>query len=137
MLLCMLFVRGLGRVLRKIVPSAYTRKSNGLGHTLSTLASKYSDGVHVLKRTLSSSQSDLLCGVNYFNSTCRSIPPTAGIRVLNLDGGGVRGVIGLEFLEHTERMLRKPCCHVREYFDFVCSTSTGKFLVFTMPFTNS
>jgi hypothetical protein len=71
----------------------------------------------------------LLCGVNYARSTFRFVPPTAGIRVLTLDGGGVRGVIPLKFLAHMEKMLRKLSCPIYEYFDFVCGTSTGEFSI--------
>lgn len=78
----------------------------------------------------------LLCGVSYSNSVFRFVPPTAGIRVLTLDGGGVRGVIPLKFLENIEITLRKFRCPVRDYFDFVCGTSTGEFLAWSLSFTN-
>ena len=67
----------------------------------------------------------ILCGVNYRNSTFRFIPPTAGIRILSVDGGGVRGVIPLAFLKHIDSLLAPFCCSVKDHFDFVCGTSAG------------
>jgi patatin-like phospholipase/acyl hydrolase len=74
----------------------------------------------------------LLCGVSYSSSAFRFVPPTAGIRALTLDGGGVRGVIPLKFLEYIEKTLRKFCCPIQEYFDFVCGTSTGGLIAIGM-----
>lgn len=68
----------------------------------------------------------LLYGVSYANSIFRYVPPTAGIRVLSLDGGGVRSIIPLMFLAHLERLLCRFCCFIKDYFDFVCGTSAGK-----------
>lgn len=65
-----------------------------------------------------------LCG-----STCdqafRVIPPTAGIRLLSIDGGGVRGIVSVIFLRHLEYKLQKLGCPLTEYFDLVCGTSAG------------
>ena len=44
------------------------------------------------------------------------------IRILSLDGGGVRGLISLEVLKHIEQESGKP---IAELFDFVAGTSTG------------
>ncbi len=51
-------------------------------------------------------------------------------RILSIDGGGIRGVIALAFLEETEALLAKRSgrgkdfrlCH---YFDLIGGTSTG------------
>jgi uncharacterized protein len=57
----------------------------------------------------------------------RNIQPK---RILTIDGGGVRGVLALSYLEYIEEMLRKRVdndsnfrlCH---YFDLIAGTSTG------------
>lgn len=67
----------------------------------------------------------ILCGVNYRYSIFHFIPPTAGIRILSVDGGGVRGVIPLAFLKHLDLLLALLCCLVKDYFDSVCCTLAG------------
>ncbi|KAF2199844.1 FabD/lysophospholipase-like protein, partial [Delitschia confertaspora ATCC 74209] len=79
-----------------------------------------------------------LCGQSHSNVIFRLIPPTAGIRVLCLDGGGIRGVVSLTFLQHFERELYNLGCPLREFFDYVCGTSAGGFIaigVFLMGWT--
>mmetsp|Transcript_38637 Transcript_38637/g.62569 ORF Transcript_38637/g.62569 Transcript_38637/m.62569 type:complete len:469 (+) Transcript_38637:118-1524(+) len=44
------------------------------------------------------------------------------VRVLTLDGGGVRGIIGAHLLTEMEKRTGKK---ISELFDFVCGTSTG------------
>jgi hypothetical protein len=68
----------------------------------------------------------ILCGVNHRSSVFRFVPPTAGIRVLSVDGGGVKGIIPLTFLQHLDALLAPLGCSVKDYFDFVCGTSAGK-----------
>ena len=51
-------------------------------------------------------------------------------RLLALDGGGVRGIVALAYLERIERLLRErsggdPEFRLCDYFDLVCGTSTG------------
>lgn len=50
-------------------------------------------------------------------------------RILAIDGGGVRGVISLTFLEQIEKMLRtrlrNPELRLSDYFDVIGGTSTG------------
>jgi hypothetical protein len=54
-------------------------------------------------------------------------PKLAGVRVLTLDGGGVRGIIELAILREIEDRvgLGVPIC---DLFDLVVGTSTGEFL---------
>lgn len=54
----------------------------------------------------------------------RLIPKCAGIRILTLDGGGIRGIVELAILEKLESRvgLKVP---VRDLFDLVIGTSTG------------
>jgi hypothetical protein len=68
----------------------------------------------------------VLCGVHCQNSIFRFVPPTAGIRTLTVDGGGVKGVSPLMYLQHLDNSLASLGCAVREYFDYVCGTSAGK-----------
>ena len=50
-------------------------------------------------------------------------------RILSLDGGGIRGVLTIGFLEKIEQTLRKrhdaPSLLLRDYFDLIGGTSTG------------
>ncbi|MEQ1908771.1 MAG: patatin-like phospholipase family protein [Vicinamibacterales bacterium] len=50
-------------------------------------------------------------------------------RILSLDGGGIRGVLTLEYLDAIERMLRErsgqPNLVLADYFDLIGGTSTG------------
>lgn len=58
--------------------------------------------------------------------TFRLKPPTAGLRILSVDGGGVRGVIPLMFLNHFEDELSVLGGYISDCFDYVCGTSAGK-----------
>lgn len=69
----------------------------------------------------------VLCGGNDAAATFSFIPPTAGIRILTLDGGGVRGIVELVFLEHLESKLSSLKAPLQSYFDFICGTSAGKY----------
>ena len=55
-------------------------------------------------------------------------PKCAGVRVLTLDGGGIRGIIELAILEQVERRvgLGMP---IRDLFDLIVGTSTGQFRI--------
>lgn len=70
----------------------------------------------------------ILCGVNYQRLVFQFVPPTAGIRMLTIDGGGVRGIIPLKFLQHLEKLLDYLDCPIRDHFDYVCGTSAGGLL---------
>ncbi|KAL8642303.1 MAG: hypothetical protein Q9228_000981, partial [Teloschistes exilis] len=43
-------------------------------------------------------------------------PPTAGIRILSIDGGGVRGAVPLEFLSVLQELLGDECA-IQDLFD--------------------
>jgi hypothetical protein len=55
------------------------------------------------------------------------IPPTAGARILTLDGGGIRGIITLIVLTHLEQELSYLGCHLWDCFDLVIGTSSGMY----------
>jgi len=65
-----------------------------------------------------------ICGMEA-NAVFKLIPPTAGIRILSMDGGGVRGIIGLTTLVQLERDLSYLGCPIWDVFDFVIGTSSG------------
>jgi hypothetical protein len=50
-------------------------------------------------------------------------PATAGVRMLNIDGGGVRGVVPLVFLARLQEELGAP---IQDFFDIAFGTSAGK-----------
>jgi uncharacterized protein len=59
-------------------------------------------------------------------------PNTGPKRILSLDGGGIRGILTLEFLEVIETMLRQrhkdPNLLLCDYFDLIGGTSTGSII---------
>jgi patatin-like phospholipase/acyl hydrolase len=56
------------------------------------------------------------------------------IRILSLDGGGIRGIISgviLNYLEIKLQSLDKSNLKISDYFDFIAGTSTGGILACT------
>ncbi|KAF1847324.1 uncharacterized protein K460DRAFT_278260 [Cucurbitaria berberidis CBS 394.84] len=51
-------------------------------------------------------------------------PPLAGVRILSLDGGGVRGVVILEVLSRIQQELGNQI-PIQDFFDLIIGTSTG------------
>jgi uncharacterized protein len=62
-------------------------------------------------------------------------------RVLALDGGGVRGIISLAFLERIETLFRARSgnsdFHICDHFDLIGGTSTGSFIATGLAFGHS
>ncbi len=52
-------------------------------------------------------------------------PPTAGARILSIDGGGVRGVVPLEFLGLLQGLLDSDLS-VQDLFEQAFGTSSGE-----------
>ncbi|KAM0714524.1 hypothetical protein Q7P37_009820 [Cladosporium fusiforme] len=63
-------------------------------------------------------------------------PPEAGVRVLALDGGGVRGAVQLEILRGIEQAMgnRLP---VQAFFDLMVGTGTGGLIVTSLAHRNA
>jgi hypothetical protein len=59
-------------------------------------------------------------------------PPTAGGRVLSLDGGGVKGIIELEILQQLGSLVGGDL-PVDKLFDMILGTSIGKFIHLKLP----
>ncbi|UPX14192.1 uncharacterized protein EKO05_0004682 [Ascochyta rabiei] len=51
-------------------------------------------------------------------------PKSAGVRILTLDGGGIRGIVELEILRSIEEALGNGL-RIQNFFDLVVGTSTG------------
>ena len=56
--------------------------------------------------------------------TAKIKPPTAGVRILSIDGGGVRGVVPLEFLNLLQKEVGEAC-PIQDLFDLAIGTSSG------------
>lgn len=52
-------------------------------------------------------------------------PSTAGVRALILEGGGIRGIIPLSYLQELETAINLPM-GIQEHFDIIVANSSGK-----------
>ena len=68
-------------------------------------------------------ESCLLCSSGWLTVALK--PPTAGVRILSIDGGGIRGVVPLEFLRILQNVVG-PNCPIRDLFDLAFGTSSGE-----------
>lgn len=64
----------------------------------------------------------LLCRSGTLNIILQ--PPTAGFRLLSIDGGGFRGVVPLECLRLLQQSIGSAC-RVQDLFDLAVGTSSG------------
>ncbi|KAK5163070.1 uncharacterized protein LTR77_011005 [Saxophila tyrrhenica] len=58
-------------------------------------------------------------------------PPTAGIRILSIDGGGARGIVPLQFLKLLQAEIGRGGS-IQDYFDVAVGTSAGALIVLEM-----
>ena len=68
----------------------------------------------------------ILCQTGWLDGHSQLIrlrPTCAGVRILTLDGGGVRGIMELALLERLELRVGLP---IRDLFDLIMGTSTGE-----------
>lgn len=65
-----------------------------------------------------------LCGQNTSGVEVKYMPENAGVRVLTVDGGGVRGIATLQYLESMQERIGLPY-PVQENFDLAYGTSSG------------
>ncbi|KAI9765987.1 MAG: hypothetical protein M1840_006994 [Geoglossum simile] len=72
-----------------------------------------------------------LCGLELSEVTVKVKPPTAGVRVLCIDGGGARGIIPLQSLQLLQERLGIPC-PIQENFEVAFGTSSGFLIVLAM-----
>jgi hypothetical protein len=61
--------------------------------------------------------------------TVRLKPPTAGSRLLVLDGGGIRGIVTLQILHALDKYRKLPY-PIYDEFDLTLGTSTGEYPLF-------
>lgn len=75
-----------------------------------------------------------ICGAGVGSLAIRVRPENASIRVLSIDGGGVRGVAPLQFLRTLQDQLRLPNYPIQRHFDLIYGTSSGEYIyVPTLP----
>ncbi|CZR65314.1 related to calcium-independent phospholipase A2 [Phialocephala subalpina] len=73
----------------------------------------------------------ILCQVDTPGIVINFMPPTAAPRLLCVDGGGVRGIIPLTFLQVLEETIDLPY-PVQDNFDFAYGTSSGGIIVLAL-----
>jgi hypothetical protein len=67
------------------------------------------------------------CGVSASEVDVKILPPTAGVRVLTFDGGGVRGLVTLQYMQILQERIGLPY-PVQDNFDVAYGTSSGRFV---------
>jgi len=96
------------------------------GHALCDVCIQYLGTTSPEARRTFSFASCALCGEDNDRTPFSILPATAGVRILSLDGGGVRGIIPLVLLEQLEQHLVGFGLPLHDFFDFVCGTSAGR-----------
>ncbi|KAH7393734.1 patatin-like phospholipase-like protein [Cadophora sp. MPI-SDFR-AT-0126] len=69
-------------------------------------------------------ESCIFCNISTSGMVIKDLPPTAGLRLLTFDGGGVRGLATLQYLQCLQEEIGLPY-PVQENFDVVFGTSIG------------
>jgi hypothetical protein len=70
-------------------------------------------------------RSCILCGRTTSGVEVKYLPENAGVRVLTVDGGGVRGLGTLQYLKSLQERIGLPY-PVQENFDLAYGTSSGR-----------
>merc|ERR1719319_252500 len=94
-------------------------REQAVGHLLNIQKRDVSDEVNMLCR-------ECLSRMGY---SCPLSGP--GMRVLSIDGGGMRGLIALEVLSKLEELTGRK---VHQMFDLICGVSTGSILASFLGF---
>jgi hypothetical protein len=68
----------------------------------------------------------IFCG-RFTNRKIQLKPRCAGVRILTLDGGGIRGIVELAILAQIQAKLNPVNVPLRDFFDLVIGTSTGRY----------
>lgn len=95
----------------------------GCGHTLCDLCVRRFANVVTGEESCYLLETCAICEARA-DLTIHLKPATAGVRMLNIDGGGVRGVVPLEFLTRLQKELG-PRAHIQDFFDIAFGTSAG------------
>lgn len=66
-----------------------------------------------------------LCGLPTSGIEVKYLPENAGVRVLTIDGGGVRGLMTIQYLKALQERIGLPY-PIQENFDLVFGTSSGR-----------
>lgn len=72
----------------------------------------------------------LLCGQRWRSDSqiVRFKPYCAGVRILTLDGGGIRGIVELVLLGLVQKRMGIDSLLIKDCFDLIMGTGTGKFI---------
>lgn len=81
---------------------------------------------HLLDRWTFEIKNCFLCGVAFARTLVKVKPDAAGVRILSIDGGGVRGVVPLQILKILEDRVGLPY-PIQDHFDGAFGISSGKF----------
>ncbi|KAK4178774.1 putative patatin-like phospholipase [Triangularia setosa] len=68
------------------------------------------------------------------NQTIQFKPRCAGVRILTLDGGGVRGIVELGLVKALEDEIKLTNVRLAEMFDLIIGTSTGGIVALALTF---
>ncbi|KAK0665359.1 hypothetical protein QBC41DRAFT_339894 [Cercophora samala] len=68
------------------------------------------------------------------NQTIQFKPRCAGVRILSLDGGGVRGIVELGLVKALEDEIKLTNVRLAEMFDLILGTSTGGIVALALTF---
>jgi hypothetical protein len=73
-----------------------------------------------------------VCEQNIGSTCIRGfVPPTASLRVLALDGGGIKGLVQLQILEHLlDKVRLSGAIHISSLFDLMVGSSIGNGMIY-------